>query len=178
MHFNGTDIATVAPYARVDLGISQVPEGRGIFPGMTVLENLEMGKYHRKDRKSEMKEDLEKVYHLFPRLLERVNQAGGTLSGGEQQMVVLARAFAAKPKFLLLDEMSLGLAPVVFLRLIPIIQKIAETGVGVLLVEQFAHLALKIASDSMVITSGRVSYHGPAKELLEDESKLRSAYLG
>ena len=109
--FDGQDISKVPAHERVDLGISQAPEGRGIFPGMTVLENLEMGKFNRKDRKSEMKEDLDRVYHLFPRLKERTSQAGGTLSGGEQQMLAIGRALMARPKVMLLDEPSMGLAP-------------------------------------------------------------------
>lgn len=170
IEMDGESIAKLSRRKRARAGISHVEQGRMIFPSLTVKENLQLT--------ARTQADMDEALALFPELEKRINSQTILLSGGEQQMVVLARAFAAKPKFLLLDEMSLGLAPVVFLRLIPIIQKIAETGVGVLLVEQFAHLALKIATDSMVITSGRVSYHGPAKELLEDESKLRSAYLG
>jgi branched-chain amino acid transport system ATP-binding protein len=147
-----------------------VQQGRMIFPSLTVKENLQLT--------ARTKADMDGALALFPELEKRLDSATVLLSGGEQQMVVLARAFAAKPKYLLLDEMSLGLAPVVFLRLIPIIQQIAQTGVGVLLVEQFAHLALKIASDALVITSGHVSYHGPAEPLLADPELLKKAYLG
>jgi branched-chain amino acid transport system ATP-binding protein len=170
IELDGESIAKLSRRKRARAGISHVEQGRMIFPSLTVKENLQLT--------ARTQADMDEALALFPELEKRINSQTILLSGGEQQMVVLARAFAAKPKFLLLDEMSLGLAPVVFLRLIPIIQKIAETGVGVLLVEQFAHLALKIASDSMVISSGRVSYHGPAQELLEDENKLRQAYLG
>lgn len=170
IEMDGESIAKMSRRKRARAGISHVEQGRMIFPSLTVKENLQLT--------ARKQADMDEALALFPELEKRINSQTILLSGGEQQMVVLARAFAAKPKFLLLDEMSLGLAPVVFLRLIPIIQKIAETGVGVLLVEQFAHLALKIASDSMVITSGRVSYHGPAQVLLEDEKKLRQAYLG
>ena len=109
--FDGGEISKIPAHERVDLGISQVPEGRGIFPGMTVLENLEMGKFNRKNRKAEMDEDLDRIYTLFPRLKERTSQAGGTLSGGEQQMLAMGRALMARPKVLLLDEPSMGLAP-------------------------------------------------------------------
>ncbi|MDH6536122.1 ABC transporter ATP-binding protein [Aurantimicrobium minutum] len=170
IELDGESITKLSRRKRARAGISHVEQGRMIFPSLTVKENLQLT--------ARTQADMDEALALFPELEKRINSQTILLSGGEQQMVVLARAFAAKPKFLLLDEMSLGLAPVVFLRLIPIIQKIAETGVGVLLVEQFAHLALKIASDSMVITSGRVSYHGPAQALLDDESKLRQAYLG
>jgi branched-chain amino acid transport system ATP-binding protein len=122
--FDGQDISNVPAHERVDLGISQAPEGRGIFPGMTVLENLEMGKFHRKNRKAEMSEDLDKVYTLFPRLKERIGQAGGTLSGGEQQMLAIGRALMSRPKVLLLDEPSMGLAPQMIANIFRIITEI------------------------------------------------------
>jgi branched-chain amino acid transport system ATP-binding protein len=155
---------------RARSGIAHVEQGRMIFPSLTVKENLQLT--------ARTPEALAEALELFPELEKRINSQAVLLSGGEQQMVVLARAFAAKPQYLLLDEMSLGLAPVVFLRLLPIIEQIAKSGVGVLLVEQFAHLALKIASDAMVINSGEVSYHGSADALLADDAKLKAAYLG
>jgi branched-chain amino acid transport system ATP-binding protein len=164
------DITKLSRRRRSRTGLQHVEQGRMIFPSLTVLENLRLTAHS--------KADIEEAIALFPELEKRMNSATVLLSGGEQQMVVLARAFAAKPKYLLLDEMSLGLAPVVFMRLLPIIQQIAQTGVGVLLVEQFAHLALKIASDSMVITSGHVSYHGDPKKLLDNEELLRKSYMG
>ena len=144
--FDGQDISKVPAHKRVELGISQSPEGRGIFPGMTVLENLEIGKYFRKERTSEMSEDLEKVYHLFPRLKERMKQAGGTLSGGEQQMLAIGRALMARPKLLLLDEPSMGLAPMMIQNIFNIITEINKLGTTILLVEQNAQQALQRAS--------------------------------
>jgi branched-chain amino acid transport system ATP-binding protein len=164
------DITKISRRRRSTAGLQHVEQGRMIFPSLTVRENLRLT--------AKTKADIDESLALFPELEKRINNPTVLLSGGEQQMVVLARAFAAKPKYLLLDEMSLGLAPVVFMRLLPVIQKIAKQGVGVLLVEQFAHLALKIASDAMVITSGKVSYHGTPKKLLSDEELLRKSYMG
>ena len=155
---------------RARSGLAVVEQGRMIFPSLTVKENLQLT--------ARTKADMDEALSLFPELEKRLNNLSVLLSGGEQQMVVLARAFAAKPKYLLLDEMSLGLAPVVFMRLLPVIEGIAKSGVGVLLVEQFAHLALKIAQDSVVVTSGRVSYQGDPKVLLNDAELLRQKYMG
>ena len=155
---------------RARAGLAVVEQGRMIFPSLTVKENLQLT--------ARTKADMDEALALFPELEKRLNNQSILLSGGEQQMVVLARAFAAKPKYLLLDEMSLGLAPVVFMRLLPIIEGIAKSGVGVLLVEQFAHLALKIAQDSIVVTSGHVSYQGDPKVLLNDAELLRQKYMG
>jgi branched-chain amino acid transport system ATP-binding protein len=175
--FDGKDISKMPAHERVDLGLSQAPEGRGIFPGMTVLENLEMGKYHRKDRKSEMKEDLDKVYHLFPRLLERINQAGGTLSGGEQQMLAIGRALMARPKVLLLDEPSMGLAPLMIANIFRIITEINNLGTTILLVEQNAQQALQRAHRAYVLETGNVVKEAKASDLLNDPA-VRAAYLG
>lgn len=177
IHFNGVDVATVAPYARVDLGISQVPEGRGIFPGMSVLENLEMGKYHRKHARSEMEEDLEKVYALFPRVKERAAQSAGTLSGGEQQMVAIGRALMSRPTLLLLDEPSMGLAPMIVTQIFEIIGKINRDGMTVVLVEQNAQQALLRSERAYVMESGTVVKTAPSKELLNDDT-VKRAYLG
>lgn len=175
--FDGKDISKMPAHERVDLGLSQAPEGRGIFPGMTVLENLEMGKYHRKDRKSEMKEDLDKVYHLFPRLLERIDQAGGTLSGGEQQMLAIGRALMARPKVLLLDEPSMGLAPLMIANIFRIITEINNLGTTILLVEQNAQQALQRAHRAYVLETGNVVKEAKASDLLNDPA-VRAAYLG
>lgn len=168
--FNGTDITAISRRKRAKLGIAHVEQGRAVFPSLTVRENLQIT--------ARTKSDFDGALALFPELEKRLTSATGLLSGGEQQMVVLARAFAAQPKLLLIDEMSLGLAPVVFLRLMPVVKQIAETGVGVLLVEQFAHLALKIATDALVITGGRVTYSGSAEVLLASPETLHKAYLG
>ena len=168
----------MAAHERVNLGISQAPEGRGIFPGMTVLENLEMGKFHRKDRKKEMDEDLEMVYHLFPRLKERAFQDGGTLSGGEQQMLAIGRALMARPKVLLLDEPSMGLAPQMIANIFRIITEINKTqGVTILLVEQNAQQALQRAHRAYILETGNIVKSAPAAYLLNDPA-VREAYLG
>jgi len=175
--FDGRDISDMPAHERVDLGISQAPEGRGIFPGMTVLENLEMGKFHRKNRKAEINEDLEKVYTLFPRLKERVSQAGGTLSGGEQQMLAIGRALMARPKVLLLDEPSMGLAPQMIANIFRIITEINKQGVTILLVEQNAQQALSRAHRAYVLETGSITKEAKAKDLLNDPH-VKAAYLG
>ena len=175
--FDGRDISDMPAHERVDLGISQAPEGRGIFPGMTVLENLEMGKFHRKNSKAEINEDLEKVYTLFPRLKERVSQAGGTLSGGEQQMLAIGRALMARPKVLLLDEPSMGLAPQMIANIFRIITEINKQGVTILLVEQNAQQALSRAHRAYVLETGSITKEAKAKDLLNDPH-VKAAYLG
>jgi len=167
---NDVDITKISKRKRSRAGLAIVEQGRMIFPSLTVRENLQLT--------ARTKSDFDEAMALFPELEKRINNLTVLLSGGEQQMVVLARAFASKPKYLLLDEMSLGLAPVVFLRLLPVIQGIAKSGVGVLLVEQFAHLALGIAADAMVVTSGRVSYHGSPQKLTSDAELMRKSYMG
>jgi len=174
--FLGEDITRLSTERIVSLGITQVPEGRMIFPRLTVRENLLMGAYLRKD-KAGVREDEEHAYTLFPVLRERRGQMGGTLSGGEQQMLAIGRALLARPKLLLLDEPSLGLAPLVVENIFEIIQQINKDGVTVLLVEQNAQMALQIAHRGYVLETGRVSLEGPASDLLNDP-KVRSAYLG
>jgi branched-chain amino acid transport system ATP-binding protein len=175
--FDGQDISKVQAHERVDLGISQAPEGRGIFPGMTVLENLEMGKFHRKNRKAEMDEDLDNIYTLFPRLKERSSQAGGTLSGGEQQMLAIGRALMSRPKVLLLDEPSMGLAPLMIANIFRIITQINKQGVTILLVEQNAQQALTHAHRAYVLETGLVTKEANAKDLRNDPY-VKAAYLG
>ncbi|MFM8497159.1 MAG: ABC transporter ATP-binding protein [Planctomycetia bacterium] len=175
--FDGKDISKLPAHERVKLGISQAPEGRGIFPGMTVLENLEMGKYHLKMRSAEIAEDLEKVYGLFPRLKERASQAGGTLSGGEQQMLAIGRALMARPKVLLLDEPSMGLAPQMIANIFRIITEINKQGVTILLVEQNAQQALNRAHRAYVLETGSITKEANAKDLLNDPH-VKAAYLG
>ena len=175
--FDGQDLNKIQAHERVDLGISQVPEGRGIFAGMTVLENLEMGKFNRKDRKNEMDEDLDRIYTLFPRLKERTSQAGGTLSGGEQQMLAMGRALMARPKVLLLDEPSMGLAPQMIANIFRIITEINKQGVTILLVEQNAQQALQRAHRAYILETGNATKEAKASDLLNDPA-VREAYLG
>jgi branched-chain amino acid transport system ATP-binding protein len=175
--FDGQDISKMPAHERVELGISQAPEGRGIFPGMTVLENLEMGKFFRSSRKAEMDQDLEHVYHLFPRLKERASQFGGTLSGGEQQMLAIGRALMQRPKVLLLDEPSMGLAPMMIQNIFNIITQINKEGTTILLVEQNAQQALQRAHRAYILEVGHVTKEAPAKDLLNDPA-VKEAYLG
>jgi branched-chain amino acid transport system ATP-binding protein len=176
--FDGQDITKLAPHKRVALGIGQSPEGRGVFPGMSVRENLEMGMYLRKDRKSAAaEEDLERVLTMFPRLRERITQAGGSLSGGEQQMLAIARALMGRPRLLLLDEPSMGLAPMLINQIFRIIKEINQAGTTVLLVEQNAAKALKIAHRAYVLETGEIVKTGLGSDLLTDPS-VRDAYLG
>ncbi len=160
----------------VKLGITQVPEGRMIFPRLTVYENLLMGAYLRKDRKG-IKMDEEHAFELFPILKERRKQAGGTLSGGEQQMLAIARALMARPRLLLLDEPSLGLAPIVVENIFEVISQINSGGTTILLVEQNAQMALQVAHKGYVLETGRIIMQGPSRELMENP-KIQSAYLG
>lgn len=175
IHFLREDVTGKRPDELVRKGIALVPEGRSILAGMTVLENLEMGAFHRKD--SEVKRDLEKVMDRFPILSERKSQLGGTLSGGQQQMLAIARALMSKPKLLLLDEPSMGLAPLIVQDIFQIVKEIKEEGTTVLLVEQNARQALKIADYAYVLETGKVVNKGPSKDLLEDSS-IKEAYLG
>ena len=174
VRFAGEDLARTPAHRRVELGISQAPEGRAIFPGMTVTENLEMGAYARK---GPFNDDFDRVFQLFPRLLERRTQAGGTLSGGEQQMLAIGRALMARPKLLLLDEPSMGLAPRLVGQIFEIITEINQHGTTILLVEQNAAQALKRARRAYVLETGRVVKAADAADLLNDDS-VRAAYLG
>ena len=160
----------------VALGISQVPEGRRIFPQLTVLENLDMGAFLRKDR-ADIKKDMDHIFALFPILAERQQQGGGTLSGGEQQMLAISRALMARPRLLLMDEPSLGLAPLIVRVIFDIIKKINEEGTTIFLVEQNAHMALKVAHRGYVMENGRISLEGNAQNLLVNE-EVKKAYLG
>lgn len=174
--FEGQDITGLPAQGIVSLGISQVPEGRRVFANMTVMENLELGAYLRSDKK-EIKEDLKSVFERFPRLAERRGQLSGTLSGGEQQMLAMGRALMSRPRLLLLDEPSMGLAPLLVKEIFSIIKEINASGTTVLLVEQNANMALSIAHKAYVLETGRIILSGDAKELAASE-EVRKAYLG
>ncbi|MBK8551601.1 MAG: ABC transporter ATP-binding protein [Ignavibacteria bacterium] len=177
INFSGRDTTSLAPNKVVELGISQSPEGRMIFSNLTVKENLEMGAYTRKD-KHNLKEDLEFIYTFFPRIKERLKQLGGTLSGGEQQMLAISRALMSKPKLLLLDEPSLGIAPLLVKTIFEKIEALNKTtGLTILLVEQNANIALSIADYGYVMETGEIILEGEAKSLAQNE-EVRKAYLG
>jgi len=172
----GRAIHTLSPHEIVALGISQVPEGRLIFPDLTVQENLDLGAFLRRDQAG-IQKDLGYIFDLFPILAQRRRQAGGTLSGGEQQMLAISRALMARPKLLLLDEPSLGLAPIIIGQIFSIISKVNQDGTTVFLVEQNANQALRVADRAYVMENGRIVMEGPASSLLNDP-KVRQAYLG
>ncbi|MFS0892044.1 ABC transporter ATP-binding protein [Peribacillus frigoritolerans] len=174
--YEGDSIGGKAAQSIVKMGISHVPEGRRVFANMSVEENLQLGAYLRKD-KAGIKQDMEKVYELFPRLLERLKQQSGTLSGGEQQMLAMGRALMAKPRLLLLDEPSMGLAPLLVKQIFHIIEEINKTGTTILLVEQNANLALSIADRAYVVETGRIVLSGKSEELTASE-EIKNAYLG
>ncbi|SBT44445.1 ABC transporter ATP-binding protein [Micromonospora auratinigra] len=174
--FDGTDVTRMRADLRVARGIGQAPEGRGVFPGMSVVENLEMGAYTRRDRAG-IAEDMKMVMDLFPRLAERRKQAGGTLSGGEQQMLAVGRALMARPRLLLLDEPSMGLAPKLIQQIFEIITRINEQGTTILLVEQNAQQALSRAHRGYVLETGRIVKEGTGRDLLHDPA-VKEAYLG
>jgi len=174
--FNGKDIQNLPPHQINRMGVCLVPEGRRIFPNLTVMENLMMGAFNRKD-KDGIKQDLEWIFTLFPRLAERKNQLGGTLSGGEQQMLAISRALMSRPKVLMMDEPSLGLAPILVEEVFEIIKKLNSEGMTILLVEQNAVGALNISHYGYVLETGNIVLEGPAKDLLKDE-QVKKAYLG
>ena len=176
VHFEGQRVSGLKGHEVAQRGIAQSPEGRRIFPRMTVTENLELGAFLRND-KAEIAADMERVFDLFPRLKERLTQRSGTLSGGEQQMLAMGRALMARPRLLLLDEPSMGLAPVLVEVVFETIKKVNEQGTTVLLVEQNALVALNIADHGYVLETGRITLEGPAKELAHND-EVRKAYLG
>ena len=176
IHFDGEDITARKAHIRVQNGISLAPEGRGVFPGMTVLENLDMGAFGRRDR-SGMKADFDRVFHLFPRLAERKTQMGGTMSGGEQQMLAIGRALMASPRLLMLDEPSMGLAPQFIKQIFSIITEINKQGTTILLVEQNANQALARSHRAFVLETGTITHRGTGKELLVNPA-VKEAYLG
>jgi branched-chain amino acid transport system ATP-binding protein len=176
VRYDGREITGTPSFRLVERGLAMVPEGRGIFRQLTVQENLAMGAFVRRDR-SAIRRDLDRVFELFPRLAERRDQSGGTLSGGEQQMLAIGRAMMSRPKLLLLDEPSMGLAPLLVQKIFETVRAISLEGVTILLIEQNARLALEIANRAYVMESGMITLSGPAAELLA-EPKVREAYLG
>jgi branched-chain amino acid transport system ATP-binding protein len=176
IHYNGDNITGKPAFQLVRKGLSMVPEGRGVFGALTIEENLAMGAYTRDDR-AEIRQDVERVFHLFPRLKERRRQTAGTLSGGEQQMLAMGRAMMSRPKLLLLDEPSMGLAPLMVQKVFETVLAIAKEGVTILLIEQNAKLALEVSHRGYVMESGEITLSGAAKQLLSDP-KVRAAYLG
>ena len=176
VHFRGEKISRIAPHALIRKGIALVPEGRGVFPRLTVLENLRMGAFIRDDA-VDIETDLEMVFGYFPRLKGRESQLAGTLSGGEQQMLAIGRALMSRPKLLLLDEPSMGLAPIMVQKIFEVIRAVASAGMTILLVEQNARLALQSSQRGYVMESGGITLSGDAAELLDDP-KVRAAYLG
>lgn len=176
IEYEGKDLTKISTESMVRNGIALVPEGRKVFEDLTVLENLKIGAYSRKDRKG-IEDDLEKVYSLFPRLKERTWQLSGTLSGGEQQMLAIGRALMSRPKLIMMDEPSLGLAPIIVKGLFEIIKKINKDGMTVLLIEQNANAALKIADIGYIMETGRITLSGTGKELLNND-EIKKAYLG
>ncbi|MGE5471873.1 MAG: ABC transporter ATP-binding protein [Bacteroidota bacterium] len=176
VHFCGEKISRLAPHDVIRRGIALVPEGRGVFARLSVAENLAMGAFIRDD-KAEIARDLDKVYGYFPRLKERETQLAGTLSGGEQQMLAIGRALMSRPKLLLLDEPSMGLAPIMVQKIFEVIRAVAADGMTILLIEQNAKLALQVSQRGYVMESGEITLHGESAELLVD-TKVRAAYLG
>ena len=176
MHYQGKSLAGQPVHAMVRQGLVMVPEGRGIFPQLTIEENLHMGAYSRQD-KINFAQELQQVYQRFPRLAERRLQTAGTLSGGEQQLLAMGRAILSKPKLLLLDEPTMGLAPIMVDKIFEVIEDIAQQGVTILLIEQNARLALEVSQRGYVLESGELTLQGPARDLLHDP-KVRAAYLG
>jgi len=176
VHFCGEDITRIPPHHVIRKGIALVPEGRGVFPRLTVAENLAMGAFLRHD-KAEMAADLDKIYGYFPRLKERAAQLAGTLSGGEQQMLAIGRALMSRPKMLLLDEPSMGLAPIMVQKIFEVVRAVAAEGMTTLLIEQNAKLALEVSQRGYVMESGEITLTGESASLLNDP-KVRAAYLG
>ena len=174
--FEGQEVTKIPAHKIVSLGMAHVPEGRRVFAELSVYENLKMGAYTRKD-KSEIEENLQKIYERFPRLKERKNQMAGTLSGGEQQMLAMGRALMSQPKIILMDEPSMGLSPILVNEIFDIIQEVSKSGTTVLLVEQNAKKALSIADRAYVLETGRIALEGRAEDLLRDDS-IKKAYLG
>ncbi len=176
IQFDGQTIHRMAPFRIVELGLIQIPEGRMLFPDMTVFENLQMGTYSNRARKNHQ-ETFDWVFHLFPRLKERISQLAGTLSGGEQQMLAIARGLMSKPKLLMLDEPSLGLAPLLVAELFRVVEEINRHGVAILLVEQNAMQALETAHRGYVLENGRITLNGNASDLIQNDH-IRVSYLG